>query len=36
LPAARAIPALAALGLITVALAGLARYPWTAHRMPTP
>jgi low temperature requirement protein LtrA len=36
LPAARAIPAPAALGLITVALAGLALYPWTIYRMPTP
>ena len=34
LPAARRIPALAALGLITVALAGLALYPWTIHRTP--
>lgn len=32
LPAARAIPALAALSLITVALAGLALYPWMTHR----
>lgn len=36
LPVAHAIPALAALGMITVVLAGLAFYPWTTHRAPTP
>lgn len=36
LPVARAIPAVAALGLITVALAGLALYPWATHRAPAP